>query len=97
MGFIKRGFDFLVRPTQSRTMGILIFFVLVAVTSLTVYVAQQQQQLKQRAQSVNYCSIDPLDECSSTVAQAKKERCDTYPDYKCKIINGNEYKVYGCQ
>ncbi|MDZ4228121.1 MAG: hypothetical protein U1E54_02660 [Candidatus Levybacteria bacterium] len=41
--------DFISRPTQSRTMGIVVMLVLVSAVSLTVMVAQQQQTIKQRA------------------------------------------------
>lgn len=54
VGFIRRVFEFIRQPTNSRTLGVLIFFVLVAAVSLTVYVAQQQQQLKQRAAENQY-------------------------------------------
>jgi len=49
MGFLRKAIDFIVHPTHSRTMGILVMLVLVAAVSLTVIVAQQQQSLKQRA------------------------------------------------
>jgi hypothetical protein len=51
MGFIKKAIDFFSLPTHSRTMGILIMLVLVSAISLTVIVAQQQQTIKQHADS----------------------------------------------
>jgi hypothetical protein len=49
MGFLKKAVDFFSFPSHSRTMGILIMFVLASAISLTVIVAQQQQTLKQHA------------------------------------------------
>ena len=52
MGFLRKVIDFVAHPSHSRTIGVLIFFILVATVSLTVYVAQQQQKLRQRAAGV---------------------------------------------
>jgi len=43
--------DFIVSPSHSRTMGILVMLILVSAVSLTVVLSQQQQTLKQRAQT----------------------------------------------
>ena len=94
MGFIKRAIDFVVRPTHSRTLGILIFFVLIAAVSLTVYVAQQQQQIRQRA--ADFCADTTINECPPEVGVIAGNTCVS-PDFKCKITNGNKYKVYGCR
>lgn len=49
MNFFQKFRDFIVLPTQSRTMALVGMLVLVSAVSLTVMVAQQQQTLKQRA------------------------------------------------
>lgn len=73
---------------------------MIAAVSLTVFVAQQQQQLKQHAAYI--CPTDPKDippdECNSPAALEKKNKCDIYPDYKCKNIHDDKsYDVEGCQ
>lgn len=50
MGFIRRAFGFVALPSHTRTLGLVLMLVLVAAVSLTVYVAQQQQDLSQRAE-----------------------------------------------
>lgn len=93
--FLQKFRDFLAHPSNSRTMGLVVMLVLVAAVSLTVYVAQQQQQLKQRA-AENFCADTTISECTDAVA-ANGNDCAANPDFKCKITTGNEYKVYGCQ
>lgn len=89
MGFFKNAFEFVARPTHSRTMGILIFFVLIAAVSLTVYVAQQQQQLRQKAAENPACqSIDNIPDCNFAGSLA----CETQGK-KCKLA----LTVYECQ
>ena len=97
MSFIRRAFDFIGRPSHSRTLGIVIFFILVATLSLTVYVAQQQQQIKQRAS--DYCTDTSIQECPDNVGVIEGGNCVTDPSFKCKITNkdNNTYKVYRCQ
>ncbi len=51
--FLKSGAGFILRPTHSRTMGLLVVLVLVAAVSLTVIVAQQQQETRQRASGLD--------------------------------------------
>ena len=69
MGFIRRAFEFVVRPTHTRTLGLVLMLALVAAVSLTVYVAQQQQETRQRAsglESFNQCFNESkviFDEC----------------------------------
>ena len=90
MGFFKKAIDFISRPTQSRTMGILIFFVLIAALSLTVIVAQQQQNLKQRAAGDACDYISTIADCPTTATpgsacSAKGAWCKIGPTvYECK-------------
>lgn len=51
MGLLRHVFDFVSRPTHSRTMGLLTVLILAVAVFLTVNVAQQQQQIKQQAAS----------------------------------------------
>lgn len=51
--FLRKAFEFVARPSHSRTLGLVLMFVLVAAVSLTVYVAQQQQETRQRASNEN--------------------------------------------
>ena len=46
MNFFQKFRDFVSQPTHSRTMGLLGIFVFVGIISLTVIVAQQQQQTR---------------------------------------------------
>ncbi|KKQ28296.1 MAG: Repeat-containing protein [Candidatus Levybacteria bacterium GW2011_GWA1_37_16] len=55
MNFFRKFRDFVVSPSQSRTMGILVMLVLVSAVSLTVVASQQQQTLKQRAATSDSC------------------------------------------
>lgn len=52
-GFFRRAFDFVSHPSNSRTMGLVAVFFLLTAVSLTVYVAQQQQSLQQKAFETN--------------------------------------------
>lgn len=65
MGFLRKAIDFVVHPTHSRTLGLVVMLVLAAAVSLTVYVAQQQQDLRQRAASPSSCNpaCEPNDPC----------------------------------
>ena len=49
MNFLQKFRDFVAQPTHKRTLSLLVMLFLVAGISLTVFVAQQQQTLKQRA------------------------------------------------
>jgi hypothetical protein len=63
MNFLQKFRDFVVRPTHSRTMGILAILVLVSAVSLTVVVSQQQQTIKQHAASGTCGMIDIREIC----------------------------------
>lgn len=56
MDFLKKFFNLIGSPSHSRTITILVSFTILAAIPLTVYVAQQQQQLKQRAAG-NNCAV----------------------------------------
>ena len=56
MGFIKKIYRFISSPTHSRTIGILTMLVLVLAIFLTVKVAQQQQIIKQKAETI--CEVN---------------------------------------
>lgn len=94
MGFIKKAFDFVVHPTHSRTMGILMVFVLTAVISLTVIASQERQTTKQRASAV--CEDVSIQECPPDIAEDGYNYCATNPNFKCKVTKDNKYRVYGC-
>ena len=91
MGFLRRAFDFVVRPTQSRTMGLVVVLLLVVAVSITVYVAQQQQTLRQRAETLQVCSsIDSISPCSSS--NPANNACGS-EGTKCKIGS----TIYECK
>ena len=92
MGFIKKVVDFVVRPSHSRT--IVLAILLLATVSLTVYVAQQQQTLRQRASAV--CEDASIQECPDAI-KTNGNDCNANPTFKCKVTKGNQYEVYGCQ
>lgn len=76
MGFLKKAIEFIVRPTHTRT--ILVLLILAAAIPLTVFIVQQQQQLRQRAESPEEkaacLAIDTLPTCEpGTVANGS---CD---------------------
>jgi len=86
MGFLRRAIDFAVRPTQSRTMGLVVVLLLVVAVSLTVYVAQQQQSLRQRA-APDYCNDKSIPTCGSPgLKVGLNETCNS-PGTKCKTFN----------
>ena len=90
MSPLRKIFGFIFSATHSRTIGVLIFFVLLATVSLTVIIAQQQQQIRQRAASPIVCNdINTLPDCfdSNTL-------CDQIGK-KCKISNTNT--ILECQ
>ncbi len=64
MGFIRKAFDLLAHPTQSRTIAILVGLILIAAIPLTVMVSQQQQQTRQQAEEAKTLSscIPPYSE-----------------------------------
>lgn len=64
MGFIKNIFKFIISPTSSRTTGILVILIIAAAVPLTVFIAQQQQELRQRAA-----------ESSAQDCQNQKDQC----------------------
>ncbi len=72
MHFLRRVVDFVRYPTHTRTLGILVAFVMVAVVSLTVYVAQQQQNLTQKASELTKSPtiIKINQQCPSGTTQA---------------------------
>lgn len=100
-GFIRRVIDFVRQPTNSRTIGILLFLILITAASLTVYVAQQQQQLRQRA-SGDVCkqlvdSPDSISNCADFGLSSENivnSDCSTFnKDFTCKIDN----TIFKCQ
>ncbi len=56
MGSIKNVLKFIFSPTASRTTSILVILIIAAAVPLTVFIAQKQQELRQRA-SENNCNI----------------------------------------
>lgn len=54
MGSIKNAFKFIFSPTASRTTGILVILIIAAAVPLTIFVAQKQQELRQRAAGLTY-------------------------------------------
>lgn len=89
MGFIKRAFDFLSRPTHSRTMGLVVMLILLVAVSLTVIVSQQKQTIRQRAE--DYCADTTIDNCPSGLEVIAGNTC-TKENFKCKIGNN----IYEC-
>ena len=86
MGFLRKAFDFVAHPSHSRTMGLVLMLILVVAVSLTVYVAQQQQTLRQRAAE----SCNTIRECTDT--EKANSVCDKKND-TCRI--GTD--VFQCQ
>lgn len=83
MNFFQKFRDFVLHPTHSRTIALLVLLVLVSAVSLTVIVAQQQQQLKQRA---NFDTCDPtyndaLVTCANADSQCR-QNCTDYAGYE---------------
>lgn len=94
MNFLQKFRDFVSHPSHSRTLGLLGILAFGGIISLTVIVAQQQQQLKQRASLV--CEDTSIQECPDLVKE-KGNDCSVNSDFKCKITTGDKYDVYGCQ
>ncbi|MEK7450952.1 MAG: hypothetical protein AAB662_03395 [Patescibacteria group bacterium] len=92
MGSIKNAFNFILHPTSSRTTGILIILVIAAVVPLTVFVAQKQQELRQRAEESSVCSDTAIELCSPSVFYFSSS-CNQ-EGKKCKDNNGT---IYICQ
>lgn len=92
MNFLQKFRDFVARPTHSRTMGLVVMLIFIAAVSLTVIVAQQQQQLRQRASENPACQIiNNISDCTFS-ADSSNVPCDTITD-KCKIGN----TIYECR
>lgn len=92
---LKKAFDFISRLTHSREIGLLIVFILLGAVSLTVIVAQQQQQIRQRAAA-------PLT-CIGVGSYSTESDCSAYCtvkvyDYKrCVSINSAWNSAWTCQ
>jgi len=102
MGFLKKVADVIARPTQTRTMGVVLMLVLVSIVSLTVIVAQQQQQIRQRAVSpscanpfTGYESMDSLclADCGSNPPDGCTDECKENESYK-GLCESNGYTFY---
>lgn len=76
MNFFQKFLDFVARPTHSRTMGLVAILVLAAAVSLTVYVSQQQQQLKQRAAESSLPSPISIAKCESNCLIDNLNKCE---------------------
>lgn len=84
MGFIQKFFDFIIHPTHSRTA--IIVLLLLAAVPLTVFLSQQQQNIKQKAAGED-CSTqlqNAMKPCTDTSNQCRSN-CDllsreTFPD-----------------
>lgn len=84
--------EFVSRPTSSRTLGLVGILAFVGIVSLTVIVAQQQQQIRQRAETPEVCStIDAIPECTF-LSNSSNVSCNKKTD-RCKIDNA----IYECQ
>lgn len=82
MGFIK-----------NRTIGLLFVFILLAAVSLTVLVAQQRQETRQRASEVE-CGIEPpleLEDCEKDVISCR-DKC-LAQDVSCHLACRDEYNL----
>ena len=83
MSFLKNAIELVISPSHSRTTAILIIFLILAIVPLTVFIAQQQQEIRQRAAGPEVCktiatipTCDPNnlkenDPCSSKSQQCK--------------------------
>ena len=91
MSPLRKVFGFIFSATHSRTMGILIFFILLVAVSLTVIVSQQQQQLRQQASYM--CENTSIPECPSELKVTPGDACTAGPDFKCRVGN----TIFGCR
>lgn len=59
---VKAAWKFITSPNYSRTVGILALLVVVLAIPLTVFIAQKQQEIRQRAQTIGSCrNLHPND------------------------------------
>lgn len=94
LGFLQKLRDFISTPTHARTLSLLGIVALVAVVSLTVVVAQQQQNLKQKASAV--CEDTSIPECPPEIATSGYD-CSNQT-FTCKVTAADKsHTVYGCQ
>ena len=88
-------------PSNSRTIAAIAVFVILIAIPLTVIIAQQQQELRQRAAVPDAaCSStdNALPDCSPKPQLASI--CNEEPGYRCKAsVNEDEdtyYQIYEC-
>ncbi len=82
--------DFIKSPSHSRTLGLVGVLAFVGIISLTVIVAQQQQQTKQRADFAVCSNITNIEPCPNDFQPYSS--CSSKID-QCKIGD----IVYGCR
>lgn len=92
MNFLQKFRDFVIAPSHTRTMGLVIMLVLVSAVSLTVIASQQQQTLKQRA-SGEECKLDTAS-CETNFNQCL-QKCESFKTafqqlYTCTIYSYND-------
>ena len=100
MRFLKNLRVFVNSPSHSRTVASLIVFAILIAIPLTVIVAQQQQELRQRAASRGVClSDDILPVCPFDSVEATKIPPCTQENKECKFLDktDNTYYIYKCQ
>lgn len=95
MNFFQKFRDFVASPSHSRTMGILMIFVLAAAVSVTVIASQQRQTTKQRASNEPSCASyeASLPTCNVDIGTV----CNKSGD-RCRAINSQGlWEVHTCK
>lgn len=92
MGSIKNAFKFIFSPTASRTTGILVILIIAAAVPLTVFIAQKQQEIRQRAEDTTIIDCErQKNECLRVCRDPSEgitEEQDTC-SYSCYITFNN--------
>ena len=94
MSFLKSAIELVGSPSHSRTIGFLIILLILAVVPLTVLVAQQQQEIRQRAEyNQNQICTDVRNECNFNSNQLNPPCGQGQEGKRCKLNN----IVFECQ
>lgn len=97
--FLPRLWEFIVSLTHSRTLSLLAFLVILAAIPLTVFIAQKQQEIRQRASEGTGCPDQCFsDELRINVPKINDACNSSYSTeiYKCTGVSGVGDNTFTC-
>lgn len=91
--------EFIKAPSHSRTLSLLAFLLIIAAIPLTVFVAQKQQETRQRAETGSPQCVDQttgIGTCDNSPCNELNALCGPQIKYNCTDRSDNHGDIYWC-